>query len=105
MAFCWHSLGIVHQELCDRDEALRCFQNAVSIERTEFYLQSLGQILCQMDDYENAYVCLDEALRMKTLDCSNDADDDLAEIQRHLGIIWLKKQRFDESLKWCVILT
>ena len=105
MAFCWHSLGIVHQELCARDEALRCFQNAVSIERTEFYLQSLGQILCQMDDYENAYVCLDEALRMKTLDCSNDADDDLAEIQRHLGIIWLKKQRFDESLKWCVILT
>ena len=25
VAFCWHSLGAVHQELCDEGEALKCF--------------------------------------------------------------------------------
>ena len=100
VAFCWHSLGAVHQELCDQTEALRCFQHAVSIERTETYLQSLGICLVKMDDNENAYVCLDEALRMKALDCGNDGDDDISEIQRHLGIIWTRKKKFEESLKW-----
>lgn len=97
VAFCWHSLGSVAQELGSQMEALNCFQNAVRIERTEMYLQSLGICLVKMNDNENAYVCLDEAFRMKTL--GDDADDDLAEIQRHLGIIWMRKQKFEEALK------
>jgi len=30
VAFCWHSLGVVNQELGDQAEAFKCFQNAVS---------------------------------------------------------------------------
>jgi tetratricopeptide (TPR) repeat protein len=99
VAFCWHSLGAVHQELCNQDEALKCFENAVQIDRSEMYLQSLGICLVTMNQDEKAFVCLDEALRMKAVECDNDANDDLAEIQRHLGFIWLRKQRFAEALK------
>ncbi|KAL7554545.1 hypothetical protein ACHAWF_018004, partial [Thalassiosira exigua] len=99
VAFCWHSLGVVQQELGDQMEALHCYQNAVGIERTELSLQSLGILLAEMNDNENAYVCLEEALRMKSLDCETDADDDYAEIQRYLGIIWIRKKHFDEGLK------
>ena len=111
VAFCWHSLGVVHQELSDqaatdpatsdleRAEALKCFQEAVGIERNELNLLSLGTCLVQLNDNENAFVCLDEALRMKKFDYDNDADDDLAEIQRHIGIIWMRRNKFDESLK------
>ena len=98
VAFCWHSLGAVHQELCDQEEALKCFQHAVRIDRTEMYLRSLGICLVKRIENENAFVCLDEALRMKAMECDNDADDDLAEIQRNLGIIWMRKKRFDEAL-------
>lgn len=98
VAFCWHSLGAVHLEIGDLVEALKCYQHAVRIERTEMYLQSLGICLVKMNDNENAYVCLDEALRMKQLDCGDDGDDDLAELQRHLGIIWMRKKKYDESL-------
>lgn len=99
VAYCYHALGVVNREKGDQTEAFQCFQNAVGIDRSELYLQSLGQILCEMKEYENAYVCLDEALRMKRLDCVEETDGDVAEIQRHLGIIWLKKRRFDESYK------
>ena len=58
VAFCWHSLGTVHVELHDQAEALSCFKNAVRIERSEENLQSLGICLVQMNDHENAYVCL-----------------------------------------------
>jgi tetratricopeptide (TPR) repeat protein len=51
-----------------------------------------------MNDNENAYVCLSEALHMKELDCENN-DDDLAEINRNLGIIWLRKGKYEEALK------
>jgi tetratricopeptide (TPR) repeat protein len=51
-------IGTVHTELNDLDEALTCFKNAVKIERSVVYLQSLGVCLVQMKDYENAYVCL-----------------------------------------------
>lgn len=53
-----HALGAVHTELNDTEEALKCFKNAVKIERSEIYLQSLGICLVQMHDYEDAYVCL-----------------------------------------------
>ena len=96
VAFCWHSLGAVAQELGAQMEALNCFQNAVRIERTEMYLQSLGICLVRLEDNENAYVCLDEAYRAKQL--VDDVDDDLAELQRHLGIIWMRKQKFEEAL-------
>lgn len=52
------NIGTVHTELHDLEEALSCFKNAVKIERSELYLQSLGICLVQMDDIENAYVCL-----------------------------------------------
>ena len=53
----------------------------------------------QLNDNENAFVCLDESLRLKTLDYGDDADDDVAEIQRHLGIIWKRKRKYEEALK------
>jgi tetratricopeptide (TPR) repeat protein len=99
VAFCWHSLGAVYQELSDQEEALKCFQHAVLIDRTEMYLQSLGICLVKMNENENAFVCLDEALRMKAMECDNDADDDLAEIQRNLGIVWMREKKFDKALK------
>lgn len=99
VAFCWYSLGAVHQENGDRTDALACFQHAVRIERSELYLQSLGICLVKMDDNENAYVCLDEALRLKVLDGDIEADDDLAEIKRHLGLIFLRQKRYHESLQ------
>lgn len=98
VAFCWHSLGATYVETGDLAEALKCFDNAVKIERTELYLLSLGICLVQMNDNENAYVCLNEALHMKELDCENN-DDDLAEINRNLGIIWLRKGKYEEALK------
>jgi len=98
VAFCWHSLGAVHRELGDQEEALKCFQHAMRIDRTDMYLQSLGICLVKMNENENAFVCLDEALRMKAMECDNDADDDLAEIQRNLGIIWIRKKRFNDAL-------
>jgi len=97
VAFCWHSLGAVAQELGAQMEALNCFQNAVRIERSEMYLQSLGICLVKLNDNENAFVCLDEAYRAKSL--TDDIDDDLAEIQRNLGIIWMRKQKYEEALK------
>ncbi len=99
VAFCWHSLGAVHQELHDLDEALKCFQHAVEIDRNDMYLQSLGICLVMTNQDEKALACLDEALRMKAVECDNDANDDLAEIQRHLGMIWLRKHRFEEALQ------
>lgn len=51
-------IGTVHSELGDLEEALTCFKNAVKIERSENYLQSLGICLVQIHDYEDAYVCL-----------------------------------------------
>lgn len=39
VAFCWHSLGSVHLELCEYIDALSCFQNAVQLERTDYTLQ------------------------------------------------------------------
>lgn len=98
VAFCWHSLGATHVETGQLAEALKCFDTAVKIERTELYLLSLGVCLVQMNDNENAYVCLNEALQMKELDCENN-DDDLAEINRNLGTIWLRKGNYEEALK------
>ncbi len=100
VAFCLFSLGTIHREKGDQEDALVCFQQAVRIERSESYLQSLGFCLVKMDEYENAYVCLDEALRMKLLDGNYDTDDDLAEIKRHLGIIFMREKKFDESLRF-----
>jgi len=106
VAFCWHSLGTVLQELCNFEEALNCFKQALRIDRTEMYLQSLGICLVKMNHNEQALTYLDEALRMKSVECDNDSDDDLAEIQRHLGIIWMRKDQchkalayFEEALK------
>ncbi|KAL3784127.1 hypothetical protein HJC23_005785 [Cyclotella cryptica] len=96
VGFCWHSLGTVHTELHDLEEALSCFKNAVKIERSELYLQSLGICLVKLNDIENAYVCLSEALQMKQLDVL--PDDDMAEIQRHLGIIWMKREKYEDAL-------
>jgi tetratricopeptide (TPR) repeat protein len=98
VAFCWHSLGATYVETGDLAEAFKCFDNAVKIERTELYLLSLGICLVQMNDNENAYVCLNEALHMKELDCESN-DDDLAEINRNLGTIWLRKGKYEEALK------
>lgn len=100
VAFCWYSIGAIHQENGDQAYALACFQQAVSIERSELYLQSLGVCLVAIGDDENAYVCLDEALRMKVLDGSSESDDDLAEIKRHLGIILMRRKKFDEALRY-----
>ena len=98
VAFCWHSLGATYVETGQLAEALKCFDRAVKIERTELYLQSLGVCLVQMNDNENAYVCLHEALQMKELDYESN-DDDLAEINRNLGTIWLRKGKYEEALK------
>ena len=98
VAFCWHSLGATYVETGNLGEALRCFDKAVKIERTELYLQSLGVCLVQMNDNENAYVCLNEALQIKEFDDENN-DDDLAEINRNIGTIWLRKGKYDEALK------
>jgi len=98
VAFCWHSLGATYVETGQLVEARRCFDKAVKIERTELYLQSLGVCLVQMNDNENAYVCLNEALQMKELDFESN-DDDLAEINRNLGTIWLRKGKYEEALK------
>lgn len=99
VAFCWHSLGTTYIEIGDHKEALKCFDNAVKIERTELYLQSLGICLVEMNDNENAYVCLTEALQMKEFDYDNTDDDDVAEINRNLGTIWLRKGKYEEALK------
>ena len=62
------------------------------------YLQSMGICLVKRNENENACVCLDKALRTEAMECGNDADDDLAKIQRNLGIIWMRKNRFDKAL-------
>lgn len=100
VAFCWHCLGTVLQELRNFEEALNCFKQALQIDRTEIYLQSLGICLVNMNDNEQALTYLDEALRMKFVECDNDSDNDLAEIQRHIGIIWMRKDQFNKALTY-----